>query len=512
MSFAQEALINARNAGYQKGEIIALINKSEIYRELGNYKEAMAQADLVKKYAEKLTDNELLAKYEILYGYSYHSRHKYNIAIEHYKKAFSLFKASGDLIGMGDAQRRMAHSFSAVKDYDIMHDFFESALKYYQQARYQRGIAAIMNNLGQYYLYSIKDYKKAEAYLYKAINLNLKDGNILWLSKNYANLSEVKEGINQQDSVIYYDNAALNLARKVGNPYWESITLMRIAYLNKQKGNEREALNYYYEAFQLSKEINSFENLTDIADSLNEIYYQKGIIDSAYLYQKIHFEYADSLIQNNSNLKFMELRYQTETELNQQKVVLENQKRFYLFLMVSICLILVIIILFLLYTRQKIKVRNTLLEKERLSDKIEFKNKELTNNILISQKKSELINTIIKDIEDNKDLFPKESHNKINQIIHNLSTTVEEKGWEEFELIFRQVHESFFIKLDLLFPDLTTKERRLCALLRLNMSSKEIAEATQLTSRSVDTARYRLRKRLGIENPDIDLITFLRKL
>jgi len=509
--FAQEAITASRNGGYLKGEILALINKSEIYRELGNYEMAQKCTDRVKNYAEKLTDKELLAKYYLLAGYNYMCQHNYNQALELYEKSFALFRECGDLVGMGDVQRKIGQSFASRNEYGIMYEYFSGALDCYQKANNQRGIAASMNNIGQYYFLN-KDYQNAEMYFRKAINLNSKEGNLYWLSKNYINLSDIKQKSGQPDSVIYFSQMALRLAREVGNPYWEGITLIQMGILYLKNGSHDTALNFLYEGLKLSKQINSFENLTDISDLINQAYYQKGQIDSAYRYQQLRYEYADSLNQNNGKLEFAELKYQMEMERNQQKVALRDQKRFYVYLLISSCLVLIIVILISLYTRQKIKTRNTNLEKEDLSNKIELKNKEAANSQLIAQKKNEIIGNVIKNIEDSRTQLPEDSRWILDKITNNLSSTMEEKGWEDFELSFSQVHESFFTKLDQQFPSLTTKERRLCALLRLNMSSKEIANVTQSLPRSVDMARHRLRKKLGVEGVDVDLTTFLSGL
>ena len=63
-----------------------------------------------------------------------------------------------------------------------------------------------------------------------------------------------------------------------------------------------------------------------------------------------------------------------------------------------------------------------------------------------------------------------------------------------------------------MFPDLSPSEQRLCAFLRLNMSTKEISELTGQRISSLETARYRLRKKLGITNSHINLITFLNNI
>jgi DNA-binding CsgD family transcriptional regulator len=62
------------------------------------------------------------------------------------------------------------------------------------------------------------------------------------------------------------------------------------------------------------------------------------------------------------------------------------------------------------------------------------------------------------------------------------------------------------------YPDLTQSELKLCAFLRLNMSTKEISELTGQRILTIDHARYRLRKKLGISNSEINLVTFLSQI
>ena len=81
--------------------------------------------------------------------------------------------------------------------------------------------------------------------------------------------------------------------------------------------------------------------------------------------------------------------------------------------------------------------------------------------------------------------------------------------WEEFEYRFQNVHEEFYQNLKKKFPDLTPAEIKLAAFLRLNMNTKEIASITNQSVNSLETARYRLRKKLGITNQEVNLVNFL---
>lgn len=104
-----------------------------------------------------------------------------------------------------------------------------------------------------------------------------------------------------------------------------------------------------------------------------------------------------------------------------------------------------------------------------------------------------------------------QNQNVIDEVINTLKNNVEGDNWKEFELRFEEVHGGFMKKLNEKFPDLTQNEKRLCAYLRLNMTTKEIASLLYLSIHSVDSARYRLRKKLNLTNSDTDISTFLEQ-
>lgn len=82
------------------------------------------------------------------------------------------------------------------------------------------------------------------------------------------------------------------------------------------------------------------------------------------------------------------------------------------------------------------------------------------------------------------------------------------KNWEQFAVHFDKVHSDFLITLKDRYPNLTPSELKLCAYLRLNLCSKEIAQIMNISIKSVELARYRLRKKLQIQ-PDVNLYNFL---
>ena len=87
----------------------------------------------------------------------------------------------------------------------------------------------------------------------------------------------------------------------------------------------------------------------------------------------------------------------------------------------------------------------------------------------------------------------------------------QDKGWKEFELRFGQVHKSFYQNLSKRFPDLSPNEKKICAFLRLNMTTKDIALMTYKSVNTINQARKRLRKKMNLPS-SVNLITFLSEL
>jgi len=142
------------------------------------------------------------------------------------------------------------------------------------------------------------------------------------------------------------------------------------------------------------------------------------------------------------------------------------------------------------------------LNNENLLSEIRSKNMELAKNTMAIIKKNELLIEIKKEIEKQKEQLgnrlPTKYYNRINRLIDR--SIKSEHEWETFEHLFDQAHENFFKRLKQAYPDLTPSDFRLCAYLRMNLASKEIAPLLNISIRGVEEKRYRLRKKLQLQS------------
>lgn len=156
----------------------------------------------------------------------------------------------------------------------------------------------------------------------------------------------------------------------------------------------------------------------------------------------------------------------------------------------------------LLFTRAEFNEQKLLLEKENLEATINLKNAKVASNTVNLIHLNEIllsIKELITEIKKEKD--PAVNLNiltKINRIIdHELQG---DQHWNEFEEIFNQLHDNFMQRLKTSFPELTPRDMRLCAYLRMNFNTKEIAPLLGISVRGVEDTRYRIRKKLKLSS------------
>ncbi|WP_339895231.1 hypothetical protein [uncultured Algibacter sp.] len=152
-----------------------------------------------------------------------------------------------------------------------------------------------------------------------------------------------------------------------------------------------------------------------------------------------------------------------------------------------------------------------ILKEENLSLEIKKKNSELASSTLNNIKKNELLTNLIIDIDKiDKDILNSSLHSPIKKVLKKINNHLTDKDdWLVFELHFRNAHADFFDKLREKHPDLSSNDIKLSAYLKLNLSSKEIASLMNISIKSVEQGRWRLRKKLNLPK-DSSLVNYIQ--
>lgn len=150
-----------------------------------------------------------------------------------------------------------------------------------------------------------------------------------------------------------------------------------------------------------------------------------------------------------------------------------------------------------IWESEQLKLKN-----EDLESQIEKKNAELFTQASFFIRKNEILLNLKNIVEDfytrNKTQQILPLYHKINQLLNNNLNT--EEDWKTFLIKFEEKHTGFFKKMKTTYPDLTSSDLRLCACLKLNLDTKDIASLMNLSVRAVENSRYRLRKKLNIQS------------
>lgn len=150
------------------------------------------------------------------------------------------------------------------------------------------------------------------------------------------------------------------------------------------------------------------------------------------------------------------------------------------------------------------------IQNEKLEAEIQFKNQELASATMHLVQKGEILLTIQEALNQ---ILEKSTNPAVIKEIRQLLNLLDfdsklDEDWEHFAFHFDQVHVHFLKRLREQFPQLSTNDHKLCAYLRMNLTTKEIAPLMNISVRGVEASRYRLRKKLNLPN-DANLTDFL---
>lgn len=297
-------------------------------------------------------------------------------------------------------------------------------------------------------------------------------------AEHYLDLSEPYLNNYEEKGRFYYLLGQLHFMQ---SDYSEAVESVRQAIENYSTGE-----------FEIS--------LQNCYSLLNSIYSAKGDTVNAY---KALVAYHDLEEKLGTKEVFLEL-YHSQREIAERKEAEKDARRRSAFILYSVSFLAMagIILYLIMYmkNRQKrsleeVRSKNEILEIKKMQ---EFRLKQKTGSIVGKLKK---LNLEIKD-QDVKD--------RISEICSELENADSDHSDEIFRYI-PEFNSAFSQKLMADFPDLTVNERRLCVLLNLNMSTKEISEITRQSPNSIKIARYRLRTKFNLTGEDKSLQDFLSK-
>lgn len=369
------------------------------------------------------------------------------------------------------------------------------------------------NNLAAIYQVGFKDYSSAMVNYFKGLKVAEEIDDFQQQGGIMLNIGRIYMQQNKLDSAFFYLDRACNIFQKVNNPVLLADGYTAFGNYYFKKKDFPRGKQFALSSLKIGEENGMLQTTLDAADLLHKICLMENDTAGSYRYHMLLTAAKDSLyvLQNQKELFRIEFQYNQDKIAKEQKI---KQIRSYFILgFIILGLLSGLAIIFLFYSRQKIKIKNAILEKEKVEATLNFKSKELSINLLSLLKKNELITEISHKLEElvhapsRVDL--KEAAVKLN---HEIKQSSDDRLWQEFSMRFKETNSEFYDKLLKKYPDLTQNDSKLCAYLRLNMSTKEISDLTGQRTETIEKARYRLRKKFGLNNSESNLVTFLSQV
>ena len=476
----------------------------------------------------------------------------YDYAME----ALDISKKKNYTRGIAEAYNNLGIYYRAKGVYGQAIDYFFTSLDIMEEEQDMAGIARSYNLIGIIYYY-LGDYNLSLEYYTKALDLNIQQNDTIWIAGNSNNVGMIYEKMGQYNKALEFYNKSLQMNLELNNLNWVANNYGNIASLYKTQGKS-ESLDYYFKALDITEKQNNIDGTASTNNSIGSYYnsvfeYDKALphllksyflsdsiklllirsyaaeelskcyagmqdYEKAYHYRMTFKVLNDSLNfdRNTQKITRLEMQYNHQKELRVKE--LEYQKLELLYISVATSLMAILIIIILIFGRQRAKSinfqmeqKNLQLEKLSLQEELLFKSNELQTNIKYLVDKNDIITSVIEKLSESKSEFKIENLQKVNDIIFRLQQSMSGDVWHDFEIRFKQVHGSFYKNLLKEYPDLSANEQKLCAFLKLEMTSKEIALLNHQSNKSVETARSRLRKKLNLSNQEVKLTAFLSK-
>ncbi|TCP22962.1 tetratricopeptide repeat protein [Tenacibaculum skagerrakense] len=426
-------------------------------------------------------------------------------------------------------KNEIGNVYFSMKNYTTSKKLYSEALELSIQIKFLRGKAITLALLGSVeekegnYLEALKLQKKS-----LEIFLKIKDNNGTAHVK--LNIGSIYEDLNQFSNAHTYFQSAYQLLKGKNN-YSEADILNNLGDIFRKQNQTDSALFYSHKSLDLARKINQPKLIESAYKDLAKTYSIIEDYKKAYEYRLKSNEYKE-IVLNNQNARQLNIlqtiydshRKEAEIKLlkEQNKVNLVNQK---LLIVVVLCIILISAILGYIYqkrikTQQKIqkykqRILKAELEKKQALEKtlqndIQLKTASLTKYSLHLSQKNKILTDISSDLKKISIRNNIDYKSKLKNISKDIDFKLKhDDQWIDFNNLFKEIHPDFSKQLTQISTEkLSSSEIKLAMLLRLNLTSKEIAEILNVTPDSVRIARYRLRKKLPI-SPKEDLVNFM---
>lgn len=519
-------------AKYDSARVSLLILISREYA-LSDMNRSFQYGEKALNVAEKASDKNLLSQAYFNLGIVTFDQGILDISIKYLYKYLDIKNELNDKHGVAGGQINIGAVYLKLNQYEQSREFFEKALDYYEKLPFDEAtytphkqLITIYNNLG-IVSQKLEDFDRAMDYYSRGISLARRTPEShRMLAMLLNNLGSVYIEKEEPEMALKYLSEAFEIRKNNDDLYGMSQSYRMLSGHYIRNNQDEKALEQLRLGYDLAGKVGNISDLANITQMLHEVYQRKQLIDSAYKYHVLLSELNEKLNHEAALKELSHLAFTAQLKENERVSQLEQKRKEQWYLIIGLTLTLTLVLISLLYFLARnrnrrlslekeiinLNSKNLELEKSNLEIELDVKNKELATNVMYQIQKNELIQNIVEKLQSHTLSGQKQDSSWIRGIVRDLEKTKDQTVWGDFEIRFQQVQKEFYDKLNEINPELTVNERRLCAFLSLNMTTKEISAITGQAPRTIDVARTRLRKKLNLTNSNMGLVEFLASI
>ncbi len=486
---------HSHKAKYYNGEAKANTMLGNYYIESAQFSQALEAYQKVISIGELINDTSTIAKGYMSLGIVYNTTGQLQKALDHLLISTELIKDKDDNKLYYSTLGNTGIVYAKMEIYDKALDYLKRNKAGMQKLKNSRRVQTANYNIASIYLEEGKA-RKALPYSFEYLETAKRSKDSFDICYGYRIFSKTYKDLNRPDKALLYLDSTILLARQ--------ISLNRLIP----------------------------ESILD----QSQIYEQRGRFDKAL---DLHQQYTDEkeqLINSETNDKMALLEVQFETERKEKQLLLREkeltelkqldkikQLRIWMLIGGLVTLSIIGMLFFMKVRSERLEkkanenlIRSELKIKElktrQLQSKLSNKESDLTNLALDISRKNEYANQIILKLENLQKLPFQEMKTKVRDLIQYTSSQLQLN--DDVALLQENVdtvNQEFYHRLESRFGKLTSNEKYLTGLIRLNLSNKEIAAIKGISPTSVKTSRHRLRKRFDLD-PKVDIVDFLQKI
>lgn len=373
------------------------------------------------------------------------------------------------------------------------------------------------NSLGS--LYDVKKRADSSEIFYRlALSEFEKANNSAYLPSSYCKLGEIAQRNKQKEISFNYFNKALSIAQSTENKQAQVNSLVGLGnwYLDFSTDTEKSE-NCFLKALIIAEsltdktfEIKSLEALIAVKKKQNDFFEVSQLQNKVIQIKDAFYSYEREQIVKSLEVQFEVAEKNRKLELVSAEKEVSKLTNYLLISLLGLLLIVFTILYFFLKRinkrdKQLLKTKEELvllmeeqkhLKEQQFQNDIEHKESQLSAITIQMVEKNELLDEI-KTILNKKEPT---SEAELKKLVNKY--TIQDNNWKDFDHYFESVNKNFYTRLKQKYPEISANDLKICALIKLNLSIKEMATILNISPDSVKTARHRLRKKLQLSTEE----------